>query len=59
MLRPCSTASRDFMMAFWTTMLPAVRAVMSMPSRMGTPELVRVPRVRQNRATATLRRSRR
>jgi hypothetical protein len=39
-------------MAFWMIMLPEVRAVISIPSRMGTPELVRVPSVRQKRATA-------
>ena len=36
--------------------LPAVRAVMSSPSRIGTPEDSSVDSVRQNRATATLRR---
>ena len=34
---------------------PAVRAVMSRLSRMGTPEEVRVASVRQKRATAILR----
>ena len=36
--------------------LPAVRAVMSRPSRIGTPEDSSVDSVRQKRATATLRR---
>ncbi len=35
--------------------LPAVRAVMSRPSRIGTPEDISVESVRQKRATATLR----
>ena len=37
--------------------LPAVLAVISRPSRMGTPEAVKVARVRQKRATAILRSS--
>ena len=36
--------------------LPAVRAVMSRPSRIGTPDAISVDSVRQNRATAILRR---
>ena len=36
--------------------LPAVRAVMSSPSRIGTPEASSVDSVRQKRATAILRR---
>ena len=43
------------MIASSTTALPAVRAVMSRPSRIGTPEEVSVPSVRQNRATAIFR----
>ena len=39
------------------TAFPAVSAVMSRPSRIGTPELVNVPRVRQNRATAIFRKN--
>ena len=39
------------------TALPAVRAVMSRPSRIGTPEEINVPSVRVNRATAILRSS--
>ena len=35
--------------------LPAVFAVISRPSRMGTPEVISVESVRQNRATAILR----
>ena len=38
------------------TALPAVRAVMSRPSRIGTPEDSSVDSVRQKRATAILRR---
>ena len=38
-----------------TTLLPAVRATMSIASRMGTPEDSRVPMVRVKRATTTLR----
>jgi hypothetical protein len=36
-----------------TTRLPAERAVMSRPSRIGTPEEMSVPSVRVKRATAT------
>ena len=35
--------------------LPAVLAVMSRPSRIGTPDAISVDSVRQNRATAILR----
>ncbi len=52
---PAVTAARHCMTAFSTTLLPAVRAVMRRPSRIGTPEDTRVPRVRVKRATATLR----
>ena len=38
-------------MAFWSTLLPAVRAVISRPCRMGTPEPMNVPRVRVKRDT--------
>ena len=38
------------------TALPDVRAVISRPSRIGTPELMSVASVRQNRATAIFRR---
>ncbi|MND07974.1 hypothetical protein D3C83_303070 [compost metagenome] len=44
------------MIACSMTALPDVLAVMSRPSRMGTPELSSVASVRQNRATATFRR---
>ena len=37
--------------------LPDVRAVISRPSRIGTPDAIRVESVRQNRATAILRSS--
>ena len=40
------------MIASSTMALPDVRAVISRPSRIGTPEETRVPSVRQNRATA-------
>ena len=52
---PAVTAARHWSTAFSTTLFPAVRAVMRRPSRMGTPEETRVPRVRVKRATATLR----
>ena len=35
--------------------LPAVLAVISRPSRIGTPDVISVDSVRQNRATAILR----
>ena len=47
---------RVFWMASSMMALPAVFAVMSRPSRIGTPEASSVDSVRQNRATATLRR---
>src|ERR1700735_4871894 len=53
--RPASTAFRVWMMAFSTTALPEVRAVISNPSRIGTPLAINVPSVRVNRATAILR----
>ena len=40
---------------FSTTRLPEARAVIISPSRMGTPDEIRVPSVRVKRATATLR----
>jgi hypothetical protein len=46
---------RVFWMASSMTALPAVRAVMSRPSRIGTPEESSVDSVRQKRATAILR----
>ena len=39
-------------MAAWMTMLPAVRAVMSRPCRMGTPDEISTPSVRLKRAIA-------
>ena len=53
---PRSMLLRVSITASSTMALPAVRAVMSRPSRIGTPELMSVARVRQNRATAILRR---
>ena len=47
---------RVVMMPSSTIALPAVLAVISRPSRIGTPELISVDSVRQNRATAILRR---
>ena len=49
---------RVFWIASSITAFPAVRAVMSSPSRIGTPELMSVDSVRQKRATAILRRIR-
>ena len=46
---------RVFWIASSMTALPAVRAVMSSPSRIGTPDDSSVDSVRQNRATAILR----
>ena len=46
---------RVTMIASSTIALPEVFAVISSPSRIGTPELISVDRVRQNRATAILR----
>ena len=53
---PRSMLSRVTMIASSTMALPAVRAVISRPSRIGTPEAISVDSVRQNRATAILRR---
>ncbi len=57
MVLPSSTLLRTAMMASSTMALPAVLAVISRPSRIGTPEAVRVESVRQKRATAILRSS--
>ena len=57
MVRPSSMALRTFISASSSTALPEVRAVMLRPSRIGTPEVIRVPRVRVKRATAILRSS--
>ena len=56
-VRPEVTAVRAVITSRSTTRLPAERAVMSSPSRIGTPEEISVPSVRVNRATATLRMS--
>src|SRR5437773_8376350 len=53
---PPSTLLRVSRIASSTMALPAVRAVISRLSRIGTPEEVSVARVRQNRATAIFRR---
>ena len=52
---PPAIEARDSITALWITMLPAVRAVISRPSRMDTPDEIRVPSVRVNRDTADLR----
>ena len=44
------------MTASWMTMLPAVFAVISSPSRIDTPDEIRVPSVRVKRDTADFRR---
>ena len=54
-VRPVVTAARACITVASTTRLPADRAVMSSPSRIGTPDEMSVPSVRVNRATATLR----
>src|SRR5262249_39852379 len=54
-VRPLAMLARDDMIARSTTLLPAVRAVMTRASRIGTPEDTRVPRVRLKRATADFR----
>ena len=50
---PRSMRLRTVRMAPSMMALPDVLAVMSRPSRIGTPELISVDSVRQNRATAT------
>ena len=55
MVSPPAIEERDCMIASWMTRLPAVLAVISRPSRMLTPELIRVPSVRVKRDTADLR----
>ena len=52
-----TTLLRVAMIASSTIALPEVRAVISSASRIGTPEDTSVPRVRQKRATAILRRT--
>src|SRR5207244_12611688 len=56
-VRPSSIAFRTFIKASSRTALPDVRAVIAKPSRMGTPDVIRVPKVRVKRATAILRSS--
>ena len=53
---PRSMLLRVDMTASSMIALPDVRAVISRPSRIGTPELMSVASVRQKRATAILRR---
>ena len=57
MVRPSSMALRTFISASSSTALPEVFAVMVKPSRMGTPEVISVPKVRVKRPTAILRSS--
>ena len=52
---PRSMLLRVDMIASSTIALPDVFAVISSPSRIGTPELISVDSVRQNRATAIFR----
>ena len=52
---PPAIDARDSMTALWITMLPAVRAVISNPSRIDTPDEMSVPSVRVKRETADLR----
>src|SRR2546430_11191926 len=52
---PPAIDARDSMTALWITMLPAVRAVISRPSRIETPDEISVPSVRVKRETADLR----
>src|SRR5213083_1661166 len=52
---PPAIEARDSITALWITMFPAVRAVISRPSRIDTPEEMRVPSVRVKRDTAALR----
>ncbi len=52
MVRPSSIALRTFIKASSSTALPEVLAVMLKPSRIGTPDVIKVPRVRVKRATA-------
>ena len=56
MVSPRSMLLRVTWMASSMMALPDVRAVMSRPSRIGTPDAISVDSVRQNRATAILRR---
>ena len=53
---PSETACRTSNTAYSITLLPAVLAVISRPSRIGTPLLMSVLSVRVNLATATFRR---
>ena len=57
MVLPSSTDLRVAMIASSMIALPAVRAVICRPSRIGTPDDVSVESVRQKRATAILRMS--
>ena len=54
-VRPDVTAVRACITSRSTTRLPAERAVIRSPSRMGTPEEISVPSVRVKRATETFR----
>src|SRR5437763_16633246 len=52
---PPAIEARDSITALWITMLPAVRAVISRPSRIDTPDEISVPSVRGKREPADLR----
>ncbi len=52
---PSRMLARAAMIASSITLLPAVRAVISRPVRIGTPEAISVPSVRVKRATEPLR----
>src|SRR5437660_166820 len=52
---PPAIDARDSITALWITILPAVRAVISRPSRIDTPEEISVPSVRVKRDTADVR----
>src|SRR4029078_9792473 len=56
MVSPPAIDWRDSMTAVGITMLPAVLAVISSPSRIDTPEEISVPSVRVKRDTADFRR---
>src|SRR5205823_4942836 len=56
-VRPLEMLVRAVKIAFSTTLLPAVRAVMLRASRIGTPDEMSVPSVRVKRATADFRMS--
>jgi len=58
-VRPSSMALRTFISASSSTALPEVLAVMVKPSRIGTPEVIKVPRVRSESVRRQILRNRR